>query len=222
MTGEGFSCGTESLDTYLRSQVIQEVRQHVTNCFVGIDADTRIVAGFFTIAAASIPTPALPEAVTKKLPRYPSRPAIRVGRLAVDGRFRGRGLGGALLADAARGLASEVAAYAMLVEAKDEHAVAFYEHHGCQKVASQPEACSWCSRPRPRRSANRVCAEIGCPEDAFEVVMDDLLTLELDVLGLASKQAESRPSLGFRTIRRARQPGIMRLACAGRPLHSQC
>ena len=138
---EGFSCGTESLDTYFRSQVTQDVRRHVTNCFVAVDADTRIVAGFFTIAAASIPTPDLPGAVTKKLPRYPSLPAIRVGRLAVDRRFRSRGLGGALLADAAaRGLASEVAAYAMLVDAKDEDAIAFYEHHGFQKLASQPRS----------------------------------------------------------------------------------
>ena len=90
----------------------------MTNCFVAVETETTVVAGFFTIAAASIPTPDLPEVVTKKLPRYPSLPAIRVGRLAVDKRFRGRGLGGALLADAAaRGLASEVAAYAMLVDA---------------------------------------------------------------------------------------------------------
>jgi len=104
---EGFSCATESLDTYFRSQVTQDVRRHVTNCFVAVDADTRIVAGFFTIAAASIPTPDLPGAVTKKLPRYPSLPAIRVGRLAVDSRFRGRGLGGALLADAAEVLGGD-------------------------------------------------------------------------------------------------------------------
>jgi ribosomal protein S18 acetylase RimI-like enzyme len=138
---EGFSCGTESLDRYFQSQVTQDVRRHVTNCFVAIEANTRIVAGFFTIAAASIPTPDLPEAVKRRLPRYPSLPAIRVGRLAVDRRFRGRGLGGALLADAAaRGLASEVAAYALLVDAKDDDAVAFYEHHGFQKLASQPRS----------------------------------------------------------------------------------
>jgi len=138
---EAFSCGTEALDRYFRSQVTQDVRRRVTNCFVAVESETMIVAGFFTIAAASIPTPDLPEVVNRKLPRYPSLPAIRVGRLAVDKRFRGRGLGGALLADAAaRGLASEVAAYAMLVDAKDDDALAFYEHHGFQKLASQPRS----------------------------------------------------------------------------------
>ncbi len=138
---EEFSCGTEALDRYFKSQVTQDIRRHVTNCFVAIEAETEIIAGYYTIAAASIPTPDLPETVTKKLPRYPSLPAIRVGRLAVDGRFQGKGLGGALLADAAaRGIRADAAAFAMLVDAKDATAVAFYEHHGFQVLASQPRS----------------------------------------------------------------------------------
>jgi GNAT superfamily N-acetyltransferase len=136
-----FSCGTETLDRYFKTQVTQDVRRHVTHCFVAVDAATGTVAGYYTLAAASIPTPELPEAVTRKLPRYPSLPAIRVGRLAVDLRFRAAGLGGALLADAAaRGLQADVAAFAMLVDAKDEAAVAFYEHHGFQRLVSQPRS----------------------------------------------------------------------------------
>jgi len=69
------------------------------------------------------------------------RPAIRVGRLAVDLRFRGRGLDGALLADAAtRGLQAEAAAFALLVDAKEDDAVAFYEHHGFQRLVGQPRS----------------------------------------------------------------------------------
>jgi ribosomal protein S18 acetylase RimI-like enzyme len=134
-----FSCGSEALDKYFKNQVTQDVRRHVTNCFVALEAETGTLAGYYTLAAASIPTPDLPEAVTKKLPRYPSLPAIRVGRLAIDLRFQGKGLGGALLADAAaRGLRADAAAFAMLVDAKDQTAVAFYEHHGFQKLASRP------------------------------------------------------------------------------------
>ncbi|MEO8900192.1 MAG: GNAT family N-acetyltransferase [Polyangiaceae bacterium] len=136
---EEFSCGTAALDRYFKSQVTQDVRRHVTNCFVALEVETAAIAGYYTIAAASIPTPAVPEAVTKKLPRYPSVPAIRVGRLAIDSRFQGKGLGGALLADAAaRGLRAEAAAFAMLVDAKDAQAVAFYEHHGFVALESQP------------------------------------------------------------------------------------
>ena len=137
----GFSCGVEALDRYFKTQVTQDIRRHVTSCFVAVEARTGIVAGFHTIAAASIPMPHLPESVAKKLPRHPSVPAIRLGRLAVDQRFRARGLGGALLADAAaRAIRAEAAACAMIVDAKDEAAVSFYERHGFRRLGSLPRS----------------------------------------------------------------------------------
>ena len=73
----------------------------------------------------------LPADIVKKLPRYPSVPAVRLGRLAVDQNFQGQGLGGALLADALdRAIRSEIAAKAMVVNAKDDRAAMFYHHHG--------------------------------------------------------------------------------------------
>jgi GNAT superfamily N-acetyltransferase len=51
--------------------------------------------------------------------------------LAVDQDFQGQGLGGALLAAALdRAVRSEIAAYAMVVNAKDDRAAMFYNHHG--------------------------------------------------------------------------------------------
>lgn len=50
-----FSCGTKALDEYFKTQVSQDIRRHVTNCFVAIEVATTIVAGFYTIAAASPP-----------------------------------------------------------------------------------------------------------------------------------------------------------------------
>jgi predicted GNAT family N-acyltransferase len=71
------------------------------------------------------------ETVVKKLPRYPVAPVARLGRLAVDRRFEGQQLGRALLWDAAqRALASSVAAFALVVDAQDDRAAAFYRHHG--------------------------------------------------------------------------------------------
>lgn len=134
-----FSCGEGVLDRYFKTQVTQDIRRHVSNCFVAIEADTGAIAGFYTIASASIATPDLPAILTKKLPRYPTVPAVRIGRLAVDVRFRGRGLGGGLLADAAaRALTAAPASYALLVDAKNDEAVAFYEHHKFERFASQP------------------------------------------------------------------------------------
>ena len=62
-----------------------------------------------------------------------------MGRLAVDRAFQGQGLGGALLADALdRTARSEIAAFALMVDAKDEAATAFYQHHGFIALPDSP------------------------------------------------------------------------------------
>ncbi len=125
-----FNSGSEPLDRYLREQVTQDVRRRVAACFVAL-ADGRRIAGYYTLASASLLLADLPASTGKKLPRYPTVPAVRMGRLAVNQAFKGQGLGGALLADALdRTARSEIAAYALMVDAKDEAAAAFYRHHG--------------------------------------------------------------------------------------------
>lgn len=127
---EGFHSGSVALDAYFHSQLKQDVKRRVTSCFIAITPDQR-VAGFYTLASASIPLNRLPEPVIRKLPRYPSVPAVRLGRLAVDQDFQGQGLGGALLADAIHRVArSDIASYALIVDAKDDIGVRFYLHHG--------------------------------------------------------------------------------------------
>ncbi len=133
-----FDSGSEPLDRYFREQVTQDVRRRVAACFVALTEERRI-AGFYTLASASLLLADLPASLGKKLPRYPTVPAVRLGRLAVDQIFKGQGLGGALLADALdRAARSEIAAYAMLVDAKDESAAAFYRHHGFIPLPDSP------------------------------------------------------------------------------------
>lgn len=125
-----FNSGSKLLDSYLKQQVTQDSRRRITACFVALDAESRI-AGYYTLASASMLLSELPADIGKKLPRYPSVPAVRLGRLAVDQNFQGQGLGGALLADALdRAIRSEIAAYAMVVNAKDDRAAMFYHYHG--------------------------------------------------------------------------------------------
>ena len=135
----GFSCGVEALDRYFREQVTQDVRRRATVCYVALDVATAKVAGYYTLAAASVALTDLPERFAKRLPRYPSVPVARLGRLAVDQAYRGRQLGASLLWDAAmRALRSEIAVYALVVDAKDEQAVEFYHHHGFVPFGSLP------------------------------------------------------------------------------------
>ncbi|NJS36105.1 MAG: GNAT family N-acetyltransferase [Brachymonas sp.] len=131
MDRSDFDCGSEPLNRYLREQATQDMRRRIAACFVAQDNEQALIAGYYTLASASVLLNALPPATAKKLPRYPTVPAIRMGRLAVDQRSKGQGLGAALLADAlSRALKSEIAAYALIVDAKDVAAAEFYRHHG--------------------------------------------------------------------------------------------
>jgi ribosomal protein S18 acetylase RimI-like enzyme len=133
-----FRSGSEPLNRYLREQATQDIRRRVAACFVALAEGSRI-AGYYTLASASLLLTDLPERIGKKLPRYPTVPAVRMGRLAVDQAFSGQGLGGALLADALeRAARSEIAAFALMVDAKDERAVAFYRHHGLIALPDSP------------------------------------------------------------------------------------
>ena len=136
-----FTCGTPSLDRYLREQAPQDGKRLLASCFVALDTATNTIAGFYTLAATSIQAGELPSNLLKRLPRYPLLPAALIGRLAVDQRFHRKGLGSTLLADAAlRVLEGDVKAFALVVEAKDENAVTFYRRQGFYPFASRPVA----------------------------------------------------------------------------------
>lgn len=133
-----FDSDSEPLNRYLREQVTQDIRRRVAACFVALEDGQRIV-GYYTLASASILLADLPAGAGKKLPRYPTVPAVRMGRLAVDRAFKGQGLGGALLADALdRAARSEIAAFALMVDAKDDAAAAFYRYHGFISLPDSP------------------------------------------------------------------------------------
>ncbi len=135
-----FQSGSAPLDRYFHTQVGQDIRRRVTACYIAIHIATERIAGYYTLSAADIPVTDVPADLTRRLPRYPTIPAARLGRLAIDGQFHRMGLGGALLFDAVqRAARSEVAMNAMIVEAKDASAEAFYRHHGFTLYGSAPE-----------------------------------------------------------------------------------
>lgn len=135
-----FDSDSEPLNRYLQTQASQDVRRRIAACFVAVTEERRI-AGYYTLASASVWLADLPKNVGKKLARYPTVPVVRMGRLAVDREFKGQGLGGALLADAlVRSARSQIAAFALIVDAKDKSAAAFCIHHGFLAFPSSPLA----------------------------------------------------------------------------------
>jgi hypothetical protein len=78
-----FNSGSKLLNRYLREQVTQDIRRRVTACSVAL-AEGQRIAGYPTLASASFLVADLSDSTGKKLPRYPTVPAVRMGRLAVD------------------------------------------------------------------------------------------------------------------------------------------
>lgn len=135
---KSFSCGVAALDRYLLELATQDSRRRISNCFVACDA-AGTVAAYYTFAATSFPLSDLPAEETTRLPRYAALPAGLIGRLAVDQRFRGRRLGSALVIDTARRAArADPAIYALVVDAKDDAAVAFYERLEFRRFVGRP------------------------------------------------------------------------------------
>jgi len=135
-----FHSGSDPLDRYFREQVTQDIRRRATSCYVALDDENAgRVAGYYTLSASGVPLAEMPEALAKRLPRYPCVPVALMGRLAVDHAFQGNKRGAALLWDAAtRAARSEVMVYALVVDAKDDSAEAFYRHHGFAFYGSRP------------------------------------------------------------------------------------
>lgn len=152
-----FSCGVVALDRYLQNQARQDVSKHVAATFV-ITPDGVKIAGFYTLSAHAIHLADLPEAVAKKLPRYPSVPATLLGRLAVSSDFRGQGVGELLLLDALKRVlasTSEVASAVVVVDAKDEEARRFYLRYGFLPLPMQPNRLFYSVRSIVRLFASR-------------------------------------------------------------------
>ena len=99
MTVRGSVAAPRRLTVYPRLQASQDTRHKVARVFVALPEKSREVAGFYALSAGSIEHATFPPEDVKPLPRYPV-PVALIGRLAVDRRWAGQGLGSALLTDA--------------------------------------------------------------------------------------------------------------------------
>lgn len=144
----GFSSGVDALDHYLKERVSAHGRQGVSRTYVAIPRDSggtvsfsaSPVQGFYTLSAAHVEYPDIPDSLRRRLPRYPM-PVALLGQLAVDRSVQGQGLGGALLYDAllrVMSVAEEIGIVAVLVEARETSAAAFYAHYGFVALEDQP------------------------------------------------------------------------------------
>lgn len=136
-----FDCGNPILNEYLARYASQHRRRGITQAYVLVDSDASdTVLGYYTLSAAQVDATEIAEAERRKLPCFPV-PCFRMGRLAVSKAQQGEKLGAMLLAlavDRCLHAKNEIAAYALLVDAKDAQAKAFYAHYGFTACSEQP------------------------------------------------------------------------------------
>ena len=130
---QGFECGVPALNEYIHRFAEQHRRRGISSIYVLTDSSRpEVILGYYTLSAAEIDGQQLAEAERKKLPRYPV-PCFRMGRLACQSDQQGRGLGKLLVGcavDRCLKARQQVAAYALIVDAKDDSTAAFYLHFG--------------------------------------------------------------------------------------------
>ena len=133
-----FRCGVEGLDIYLKTQAGQDMRRKANAVFVLVPEHAPgTIAGYFTLCACGLAPGTIPVEASKHLPRYPQVSATLLGRLAVEAKLQGRGLGSVLLVEALRiafGNAAVVGSSMVVVDAIDERAAEFYRVHGFMRL----------------------------------------------------------------------------------------
>jgi hypothetical protein len=137
----GFTCGAEALDRYLHQQARQDAEKRVAAPFVLGQPPSSRVLGYYTLSASMICADDLPEELSRTLPRYPQLPVTLLDRLAIETTLKGQRMGQFLLMDAlwrSLGAAARIAAMAVVVDAKDKTAEAFYGHFGFTQLQQRP------------------------------------------------------------------------------------
>lgn len=133
-----FSCGKEMLDNYLHKQANQDIKRKLSVCFVIKEVETDLIKGYYTLSNNSIPLEFVPNEIRKKLPRsYEVIPTTLLGRLAIDNKFQGQGIGKLILVDALKRsyeLSKTIGSFAVVVDPIDKDAERFYDKYGFIKL----------------------------------------------------------------------------------------
>lgn len=127
---EGFECGSDTVDRWAAVHSASARKRGSAVVYASFcDGE---VAGFYTLSAHSVAREDVAGGWFAR--NAPGQvPAVLLGMLGVDERFKGQGLGAALLRDAilnAEKVANLAGAKALVVDPADDSARAFYAHFG--------------------------------------------------------------------------------------------
>jgi GNAT superfamily N-acetyltransferase len=130
----GFSSGQPELDRWLAEHALDAAERRTARTFVWHRGD-HVVVGYYSLTAHLLQRQDPPRSLGRGGPRQ--IPAVLLARLALDQSLQAQGLGGALLAEALErvlAVTETIAARFVVVDAIDEDAARFYEHHGYRPI----------------------------------------------------------------------------------------
>ena len=140
-----FKCTREpTLERYLTDpgRANRDNDRHVSAVYLLVDSASKSrIAGYFTLSNTILVPDAVPVDVAKRLPRYDSWGAVKLGRMARDDRYAKLGLGPILLARAfevALSVSAQSGSFALVVDAKNEQLAAWYVKHGLRPLPDTP------------------------------------------------------------------------------------
>ncbi len=140
---KAFDCGVSALNEFLQKTARQHREKGFSNTYILVDDESRAeIIGYFTLSFFEVSTQTLPEIHSRKLPKSDRLPAAKLARLAISKKFKGKGYGALLLAEAVRRvvLASTQsgAITGFFVDAKDDNARSFYLAFGFIPLNDSP------------------------------------------------------------------------------------
>jgi ribosomal protein S18 acetylase RimI-like enzyme len=139
---KGFDCGSEALNSFIRERARKEMDRRSAVTYVLVDsANPAEILGYYSLSSATVLLDAVPADLAKQLGRQPSVPTTLMGRLAISAKYQGKGLGAELLWDAlnrSEERSRDIGSVAVIVDAKDEKAAAFYEKFGFRRFVDPP------------------------------------------------------------------------------------
>jgi len=137
---DGFDCGSEPLNLFLKQTARQHAERGISRTFVLVDEAAvapKPILGFFALNLCQIKSESLAPPAARKLPCDVS--GVRLGRLAVANACQRQGLGAVLLM-AAMGKFIEIfntaGGIGLFVDAKDQAAKRYYEQFGFVSLPS--------------------------------------------------------------------------------------
>ena len=136
-----FDCGDAALNDFLRRYARQSHESGGAKTFCAIDAaDPKKILGFYSLAPAELAHERLPSPLAKGLARH-GVPGFRLARIATHLALQGQGLGGVLLAAAARRclrVSADVGGVILIIDAKNERAAKWYAGYGAMPLKDAP------------------------------------------------------------------------------------